>query len=257
MVAWRSFILFLFVAGGAAFRAPNAVALSCDLELTTVYAGETSASRTFRVFELRMLPPATEFRGLENFQAWVAGQVNPDPIFLLRRQRALYAQHFPTVLGIFDAIIQRQVGEIEPIDCLASMLLAKHFEFRGGYRVPTEFLARMLVKGDKVRVFFVSNGEAMVNTTAAEEARFATALANGWSYKMSLHNHPFVFDNPTGDIAGTLIPSGDRESADIGTYLRERARHGLKGSAITNGFHTIYFRAEEFDTLADSNDGRP
>jgi len=185
------------------------------------------------------------------YQSWVQdvrSRVNIDPFFLLKRQSEFFKKGWPEEYFFFSRIINKRMGTIRPINALEVFLMKAHAEISPLEHNPFEFSARILKKQEqgreKVKVIFVSTTTAFVSNADVEDSdrRMEELLHQGWTYAADLHNHPFFWDNETGDIAGTLIPSfADRR------HYREMARkYGLKEGRITNGLHTISLSNKDF-----------
>lgn len=187
------------------------------------------------------LPEASK---LNDFQAYVQSKTDPDPILLLKKQRAIYEQHLPEYVHRYDQIINGEVGKIKPMSCLVSTLMAKHLGLQSSYY--NEFGAYILGNNNKLRIYFQSHNDAQVPSNYYIKTNIDKDVAQGWKLLTHIHSHPFAFDNPSGDIAGTLIPSGTSKSSDLGHYIELMEKHNLQSSIITNGFDMIVFKQEEF-----------
>lgn len=185
------------------------------------------------------------------FRAWASVRTDTDAFALLRRQHELYRR-----LGLADAekvrlILSRSAGRVAPMSCLELLLFADH-QARFPVQHYTEFLAFTLRKEGRLRVYAISSGERTGSVGGTDRVRpFIEAdRARGWTVAQNLHNHPFNFDNPSGDIGATLVPSGEAGWGDIGTFRRQFADWSLADAAITNGFDTVHLSAGDVARLA-------
>lgn len=188
---------------------------------------------------------------LEAFRAWAAGRTDVDPYALLRRQHRLYER-----LGLADReklrlVLSRNAGRVEPMSCLEALLFSEH-QARFPVQGYTEFLAVVLAKGGRLRVYLLSSGETQGAAPHLSHVRaeLDADRARGWTLELHLHNHPFNFENESGDIGGSLAPSGEARWGDIGTLLSLMREQGLREGAITNGFDTAYYGRQDLERLA-------
>jgi hypothetical protein len=186
-----------------------------------------------------------------DYQRWVRSKTEIDPFALLQRQRQIFAKAYgagsPTVT-LFDKILDHEVGVVAPANCLSSLLLAVHNAKYPLRQQPTEFTAYIFKKSPRVKVILALAAEPWMGgpPMTGIEAESRELVAQGWQFEAALHNHPFDFDNPYGDIAGTLIPSGP----DIQFHLNLQDSMGLREGWITNGFHTIRLSGSDFQVLS-------
>jgi hypothetical protein len=190
---------------------------------------------------------------LDRYRNWVVAQTNTDPYFLLERQREIYArvfglQKFPD----YDLIIENKIGKIRNMNCLESLLLAEHTRKFPLEKYSNEFTATILERDGFLKIYFISDivdkhggGPSMKPIQKA----IYSDLSQGWKAKIDLHNHPFFFKNPTGDIAGTTIPSGNAKSGDVLVFMESIRKMGLESATITNGFSTIELDAANITEL--------
>lgn len=185
------------------------------------------------------------------FRAWASARADTDAFALLRRQYELYLRVNPGDAEKVRLILSRSAGRVTPMSCLELLLFADH---QGRFPVQhyTEFLAFTLRKDGRLRVYSISSGARTGSVGGTDRVRpFIEAdRAAGWSVEQSLHNHPFNFDNPSGDIGATLVPSGEAGWGDLGTFRRQFADWGMAEAAITNGFDTVHLTPADVARLA-------
>jgi hypothetical protein len=137
-------------------------------------------------------------------------------------------------------VIDGHVGTIRPMSCLESIAFLEFQKVADLRKAPKELSALLFRKGGALRLVgdFYSDGEnggARERPASTKEARRLTAA--GWELYAHLHNHPFAFTNPYGDIGGTTMPS----SPDLDAYATRRPVLAL----ITNGIESIELRQDE------------
>lgn len=197
------------------------------------------------IFWQEVLPMTWSLNSLRNF---VMSQTNVDQSYLLRKQQAIFNSRIPDMGDLdqlFSDLAEQKIGGIKSISCLEALLFDLHLTTRG-IEKPTEFCAAIYkidISGTTyIKVILSSGPEASgpdMTSLLAQENRPVFAF---------MHNHFFAFDNNTGDIAGTVIPSGlmppysfFEPASDLKYYRQIAQTHGLKQAWITNGFHTSHF----------------
>lgn len=195
--------------------------------------------------------PTKSIKIIQKYQKSVIAKIDPDPFVLLRRQRAIYAAaKFEDHLAKFDKVINGTVGTIRDAHCIELLLFAEHAKRFAGTFFSTEFNALILKNetSKRTKIYYgsesVKSGEGPSLSNFNEEIR--QDIRNGYTMMYSLHNHPFMFDNQTGDIAGTTIPS----DPDIRFYIKMKNKFALENAIITNGISTIEISSSEFEKLA-------
>ncbi len=187
------------------------------------------------------------FPPLQKFREDVSAKTLTDPFYLLRRQRVLFETKFKNEVPVFDAVLDEKLGTIVPMRNLEAQLLEALFQFS---EVPSEFQAFILRKKDSYRIYWLGSNRELTppRTENVLASLLKDVMQEGWTFFSHLHNHPFIFDNPFNDIAGTLIPSGSDR-----THMKNLQKdHGLplpEEMWITNGFHTIVMSREEIQQL--------
>jgi hypothetical protein len=197
--------------------------------------------------------------GLSRYRAWARGQADTDGRALLRRQRDLYVK-----LGVkdgaakLDAILAGQAGRIERMSCLETLLFSEHEARFPVETTKSEFLALVLRRGPEMKVYLISQrGQPGVGPSmSGVEPSLRRDRARGWTLQATLHNHPFMFDNPYGDIGGTLVPSGDAGGGDLAAFETDIREYGMHEAWITNGFETVRLDAPDVDRLVARASGQ-
>lgn len=188
--------------------------------------------------------PHSQFKFLSRFQSFVKHKTSVNPIDLLQKQLGFY-RRMAGEQDRFEKVIEQRVGRIRDISCLEAFLFDSHLS---QFRSQSEFLALIFTHKDSRRVRALVSSQNRKDGVSFEERMVqakASLYSQGWSLEIHLHNHPFSFDNPYGDIAGTVLPS----QPDLASYRQLRRNEGLKSARITNGFSTLELRASEFGEL--------
>lgn len=140
-----------------------------------------------------------------------------------------------------EKILRGRVGVIQPIRCLELLPFEEFLRHVDPRAFAGELIASVLVKDGRAVILGdyykldLAGGAQETKATRRERARLQE---QGWRLEASLHNHPFSFGNPYGDIGGTLGPS----DPDLAGYRELRPAFAV----ITNGIHTIAMPREGY-----------
>jgi hypothetical protein len=135
--------------------------------------------------------------------------------------------------------------------CLEELLLEHHLARLPEVTAPAEFQAIVLERAGRVRIYLLSATALTPPPLTHIGPRVSRDVTDGWRYLTHVHNHPFYLDNPAGDPAGTLIPSGTVHGiGDLSVYRDQHRRLGLEQAWITNGFHSLRLAPPEFARFA-------
>lgn len=186
---------------------------------------------------------------LYQYQDYIIQNTDIDPYFLLQRQRNIYAEGLgesDSNVKKFDAMIRGDAGIVVEANCIEKKLLSEQFK-RVNYRLPTEFLAYIFQKGDNLHILGAWRTQSALSGPVSNisDAKISELLRNNWQFVSHLHNHPFSFDNPAGDIAGTVIGS----DPDFDSFRKFMIRYNLKHGRVTNGFNTGVFERRSVEYL--------
>lgn len=238
----------------------GAAACAWPVAATVVSDAPQLAIRLWDVVDAGVLsaPPAAPPAEVAAFRAWASVETDltgatadTDAYALLRRQHALYTRLGLDATESIRLIMTRNLGRIAPMTCLETLVFADH---QGRFPVQgyTEFMAVVLKKDGRLRVYSMSSG--LGNGSAPNLSNIQALVdadrALGWTVELNLHNHPFNFKNPSGDIGATLVPSGTSDWGDISAFDSMVSSIGLTEAAITNGFDTIRFSRADIARLA-------
>lgn len=149
----------------------------------------------------------------------------------------------PIAVPMFDMILKSEIGSIRDVSVLEAFLMTEHLSLNGR---KGEFAAMILKANDgSQKIYFTSSSEASASFSQKNYKDLAKDLSQGYTFYGHLHNHPFNFENPHGDIAGTTIPS----PWDRRIYKDFKITYNLKNAFVTNGFSTIAIPNSQFEIL--------
>ena len=203
-----------------------------------------------------------------DYRAAVAGRLGGelDQPTLLARQLPIYeALRTPGRPGDADnitAVLGRRADPPRSISVAASTCLEALLWREADRRWPmlthpTEFGAFVLARDGALRVYLAVADFVGQKMRSEVTDSIRADVEAGWRLELHLHNHPFLFDREPGDrlwtrpenvddVGGALAPS----TTDVQFWRSMRDDHGLRAGAVTNGFDTARYGADEFDRLA-------
>jgi hypothetical protein len=124
-------------------------------------------------------------------------------------------------------------GEVRPVRCLEAALFAFQDARYSQLTQPTEFVAHILRKNDRLKVYLGASDTMFPPKSFYGFAEVAGDVAEGWQYWAVLHNHPAT----TPDGKPTLgVPSPS--TSDVPLFRGLAARLGLQEVWVTNGLYT-------------------
>ena len=179
---------------------------------------------------------------LTRYRQTIAARLDANPQALLRRQRTLLKKKgLPT--DSLDWVLAHP-RQVRPMNRLQAQLFSTHWRDESPQK--REFQAFVLRKGAALRVYYTQNDEGSAWPHSKEvRALLQKDLRAGWRLYAHLHNHPFFFENPTGDIAGTTAPS----AGDASLYKELAVAARLERAWIVNGFDQLELLARDFPRL--------
>lgn len=143
-----------------------------------------------------------------------------------------------------ELILSGAIGRFRAPSCMDQVAFREFLQLVDLRKSPQEFLAYVYSQGmPKAMIADFDDkpddpiGVRPSARLLAEQARLQAA---GWTYHAHLHNHPFVFDNPYGDI-GPIVPS----APDIGGYKRDSP----DAAWITNGVEVFEVKRAEYQQM--------
>lgn len=124
-------------------------------------------------------------------------------------------------------------GEVRPVRCLDAALFALHDARYSQLTTSTEFIAHVLRRGDRLKVYFSSSDLLVPPKQFYGTAEVAADVSAGWTYWVLLHNH--TLQTFSGKPAlGVPAPS----TSDVQLFRSLADRFGLREVWITNGLYT-------------------
>lgn len=136
------------------------------------------------------------------------------------------------------------IGKIRDINYLEAELLDYQI---GRYPLlshPTEFHGFILQHDslNRVRVYFAASDQPWPPKPNIILDAVERDLKMGWNFTYHLHNH---YEPKSNHYLGILAPS----TSDAQYFLFLASSFNLKNAIITNGFHTVELKKEEFQQL--------
>lgn len=167
--------------------------------------------------------------------AKLAGELSPGDPFLAQISKSRRN---------VERILRGEAGVIQPIRCLELLPFEEFLKKVDLRSFAGELIASVLVKGGRAVIlgdYYRIGMEGGAQETRASLRERAKLLKQGWRLEASLHNHPFSFGNPYGDIGGTLGPS----DPDLAGYRQLKPAFAV----ITNGIDTIAMPRAGYEKL--------
>jgi hypothetical protein len=124
-------------------------------------------------------------------------------------------------------------GEVRPVRCLEAALFALQNTRASQLTRPTEFIAHILRKDDRLKVYFGASDVMFVPKNVYGVGEVAGDVAAGWQYWVVLHNHPLQALNGKPAL-GVPAPS----TSDVQFLKGFAQRLGLREAWVTNGVFT-------------------
>jgi hypothetical protein len=138
-----------------------------------------------------------------------------------------------------NALMYTGGGEIRPIRCLEAALFAWQDARYSQLTRPTEFIAHILRKDKRLKVFFGASDQMFPPKDVYGFAQVTNEVAAGWEYWVVLHNH--TLNTVDGKLSlGVPAPS----TSDVPLFKGLVERLGLREVWVTNGMYTGVISAE-------------
>ena len=203
-------------------------------EPATLLDSEVPASQTLNNYQ-NWVSSRTNLRGaelLKNYNKIISSEIKK---METRNEQADFVESLKRNVRATGQIISGEVGKIRPINCVEALLFENLLGFSP--QASQEFRGLVLKSSsDMIRIYFSFDRAGLDGGIATSEVfnkKIQSDLLQGWKIHLDLHNHPFSFENPYGDIGGNIAPSG----ADEKTYLFEKPEKAV----ITNGVDSAEF----------------
>lgn len=189
------------------------------------------------------LSTSSQFNYAAHFKRKVQERTKTDFKYLLERQKPFFKK-FAKDTERFNKALAKKVGRARQVSCLENFLLDNHLRT---FSSETEFSAYVLTRFDSDQAIVIIYTQLKNGTVANAPVMNLVEgyRKQGWNVESHIHNHPFFFKNPYGDIAGTILPS----SADLDTYKQHGESLKMRSAIVTNGFETFVLYRNEFDRL--------
>jgi len=177
---------------------------------------------------------------LNSYRNWASLHTNVDQIFLLKRERAIFAKiPEPKDVMLFDQIIEGKIGTLTLSACIEDLLFERHLQNVGRSETLAEFGGAILEKEStqEMKAYFITTAEEDIGVGVSDIILHSIEKdkENGFVFRTFIHNHTFVFDNE--DIGGANIGS----TPDYEAAADYEKRFQLQSERITNGFHTLQY----------------
>jgi hypothetical protein len=131
------------------------------------------------------------------------------------------------------ALMYSGAGHVQPIRCLEAALFAFQDARYSELTKPTEFIAHVLRRGDRLKVFFGASDTMFPPKPVYGFAEVASEVQAGWEYLSVLHNHTIqTLDGKP--ILGVPAPS----TSDVALFGGVGQPLGLREVWVTNGMYT-------------------
>jgi hypothetical protein len=179
----------------------------------------------------------SDFPNLQSFKSEISRQTSVDTIFLAHRQMEFFRE-MPDALLTYQQILDENLGRIRDLNSDEKNLFELHLKRNDP---ESEFCAIFLSKKNKRIALIESKGLRGQASCTQVLSRAKALQAQKWKLESQIHNHPFLFSNPHGDIAGVIFPS----DVDVRSHLRWKNEMGLKTALISNGFFTFEYKIGE------------
>ena len=135
-------------------------------------------------------------------------------------------------------------GSVGSIQCLEAALFAVQDARYSELSQPTEFIAHVLLRNDRLRVYFGA-GDQMYPPKSVDGFREVERdVADGWRYLAALHNHTV---QTRGGRLAPGAPAPNRR--DVELFRRLDHKLELRAIRVTNGLYTGVVRTADLPTL--------
>ena len=234
-----------------------ALAASCEQSVHRTVLETRKAGRTV-MFTLSSTPgPAAADRYESEHLDWVRANtslnarqilVNHDTIlrdaFNRAQEGSAWRASLAQSIRNNERILSGAIGRFRAPACMDQIAFREFLQLVDLRESPQEFLASIYSRGTArvmIADFDDKPGDAIgVGPSARLRAESARLQQEGWTYQVHLHNHPFVFDSPYGDI-GPIVPS----APDIRAYKSTAPR----AAWITNGVEVFEVDRDGYQQL--------
>jgi hypothetical protein len=141
--------------------------------------------------------------------------------------------------GLNEELMYSGGGAVRRIHCLEAALFARQHERYPQLTHPTEFVAHILRRGDRLKVYFWGSDQPFPPRAGYGQDEARVDISAGWQFSAFLHNHTIgtLKGKPALGFAG---PS----TSDVQLSRSLAANLGLREVWVTNGMYTGVVTAE-------------
>ena len=136
-------------------------------------------------------------------------------------------------------------GHVRRIHCLEAALFARQHARYSELAQPTEFVAQVLRRGDRLKVYMGASDQEFPPKSVYGLNEIAVDVAAGWQYSVVLHNHT-VRTLKGRPALGVTAPS----TSDVQLFSGLVPQLGLREVWVTNGIFTGVVSAESLVRFA-------
>lgn len=203
------------------------------------------------LWDTNFIPPLA----LKSFRDSLANELGQDTFNLISTMLAYQSASYPSVKTDNGDSINAQlihsntVGKIRPINFLEAQLLNYQLSRYPLLSHPTEFHGMILMHDtlNLIKVYFAASDQPWPPKPAVILEAMQKDLQQGWIFRSHLHNH---YEPKAHHFLGILAPS--MTDAQYYQFLAEEYK--VEQALITNGYHTLEIRKDEFQKLVLPDD---
>jgi hypothetical protein len=135
--------------------------------------------------------------------------------------------------GVNEELMYSGGGHVRRIQCLEAALFARQHARYSELAQPTEFVAQVLRRGDRLKVYMGGSEKEFPPKSVYGLNEVAVDVAAGWQYFVVLHNHT-VRTLKGRTALGVPAPS----TSDVELFSGLVPQLGLREVWVTNGMYT-------------------
>jgi len=248
-------VLIIALVGGSVVSVPHAAQqtraeLRCELPPSTVLRTEGTAR--LEMWELpaadvwfsENLPQSLEYAGyraaIRTAGADLVRPIADPPQPKDEAEREMWRRE-----AFNEELMYSGGGHVRRIHCLEAALFARQHARYSELAQPTEFVAQVLRRGDRLKVYMGASDQEFPPKSVYGLNEVAVDVAAGWQYSVVLHNH--TLRTLKGRPAlGVTAPS----TSDVELFSGLVPRFGLREVWVTNGIFTGVVSAESLVRFA-------
>lgn len=143
-------------------------------------------------------------------------------------------------------VLEGRAGTLRPIHCLEALLFAHQHARVDELTDPTEFVATILRKDDRLRIYLGAGDQLFPPKSVYGFDQAALDLADGWQPIALLHNHTVV---QRGERHALGTPT--LSASDVALFRGKLADFAGAAAWVTNGVFTAEIPASDLDQFLD------